>query len=86
MGVILGSAVYPIAICVTWRKANKWACVGGAITGFACGLIAWLVTTSTLNDNVINVTVSALYILNYTIILMSHLDKRRYECQNFSHE
>ncbi|TFK50521.1 urea transporter [Heliocybe sulcata] len=58
MGVILGSAVVPIAICITWRKANKWGCVAGALIGFALGLIAWLVTTSSLNNKVINVTVS----------------------------
>lgn len=57
MGVILGAAVVPIAICITWSKANKWGCVGGSIAGFAAGIIAWLVTTSTLNDSVINVTV-----------------------------
>lgn len=57
MGVILGSAVVPIALCVTWSRANKWGCVGGSIAGFAAGIIAWLVTTSALNGGVINVTV-----------------------------
>lgn len=56
MGVILGSAVVPIAICITWSKANKWGCIIGSIVGFATGIIAWLVTTSTLNGAVINVT------------------------------
>ncbi|KAF7973621.1 hypothetical protein HWV62_14802 [Athelia sp. TMB] len=58
MGVILGSAVVPIALCVTWSKANKWGCISGAIAGFFAGIIAWLVTTSTLNGGVINVTTS----------------------------
>jgi hypothetical protein len=58
MGVILGSAVVPIALGVTWSKANKWGCISGAITGFFAGIIAWLVTTSTLNDGVINVVTS----------------------------
>ena len=58
MGVILGSAVVPIALAITWKKANKWGCIGGAIAGFIAGIVAWLVTTATLNDNVINVTVS----------------------------
>lgn len=57
MGVVLGSAVVPIALCVTWRRANKWGCIGGACLGFCCGLIAWLVTTATLNSKMINVTV-----------------------------
>ncbi|KAF9559110.1 urea transporter [Agrocybe pediades] len=58
MGVILGSAVCPIALCITWSKANKWGCIGGSVAGFAAGVIAWLVTTSTLNDGVINVVTS----------------------------
>lgn len=58
MGVILGSAVVPIALCITWSKANKWGCISGAIAGFFAGIIAWLVTTSTLNGGAINVTVS----------------------------
>lgn len=57
MGVILGSAVVPIALGVTWSKANKWGCMWGSITGFFAGIIAWLVTTSTLNGGVINVVV-----------------------------
>ena len=59
MGVILGSAVVPIALCITWSKANKWGCIIGAISGFWAGIIAWLVTTSALNDKIINVTVRA---------------------------
>ncbi|KAJ6480136.1 urea transporter [Mycena sanguinolenta] len=58
MGVILGSGVAPIALCITWRKANKIGCIVGAVAGFAAGIIAWLVTTSTLNGGVINVTTS----------------------------
>ncbi|ETW75302.1 urea transporter [Heterobasidion irregulare TC 32-1] len=58
MGVILGSAVVPIALCITWSKANKWGCIGGAVVGFCAGIIAWLVTTSTLNGGTINVTTS----------------------------
>ncbi|KAF8906688.1 urea transporter [Mucidula mucida] len=57
MGVILGSGVAPIALCITWSKANKWGCIGGSVAGFAAGIVAWLVTTSTLNGGVINVTV-----------------------------
>ncbi|KAJ6629356.1 urea transporter [Mycena sp. CBHHK59/15] len=57
MGVILGSGVAPIALCITWSRANKWGCIVGSLAGFAAGVIAWLVTTSTLNGGVINVTV-----------------------------
>lgn len=36
-------------------------CVGGALVGLAAGIIAWLVTTSTLNGGVISVTVRLLF-------------------------
>ncbi|KIJ49246.1 hypothetical protein M422DRAFT_777727 [Sphaerobolus stellatus SS14] len=55
MGVILGAGVVPIALCVTWKKANKWGCMAGAIAGFFLGIVSWLIATATLNDRVINV-------------------------------
>ncbi|QRW21353.1 urea active transporter 1 [Rhizoctonia solani] len=58
VGTLLGSAVVPIALCITWQKASKIGCIVGAISGLFAGIIAWLVTTSTLNDKVINVTTS----------------------------
>ncbi|KAG6915590.1 hypothetical protein DXG01_010826 [Tephrocybe rancida] len=54
MGVVLGSAVVPIALCVTWKKANKWGCIVAAVGGFLAGIVAWLVTTATLNGSIIN--------------------------------
>ncbi|KAI0717438.1 urea transporter [Cerioporus squamosus] len=56
MGVVLGSAVVPIAMCITWKKANKWGCICGAIAGFCVGVVAWLVTTSALNGGLLTVT------------------------------
>lgn len=57
MGVLLGSAVVPIALCITWKKANKIGCMTGAVVGLIMGIIAWLIATSTLNGGNINVTV-----------------------------
>jgi Na+/proline symporter len=74
MGVILGSAVVPIALCITWKKANKWGCIGGSVIGFAVGLIAWLVTTSSLNNGIIDVVVSFEFLsLEIRVVLISHL-------------
>ena len=68
MGVVLGSAVVPIALCVSWKKTNKWGSIGGAVAGFCAGIIAWLVTTSSLNGSVINVTVCSTGHLSYCIL------------------
>ena len=53
MGTVLGSAVVPVALSITWSKANTSGCIAGAIGGFVAGLIAWLVTASQLNNHVL---------------------------------
>lgn len=58
MGVLLGSAVVPIALCITWKKANKWGCIVGAVSGIGLAIMSWLVATSTLNSGKINVATS----------------------------
>ncbi|KAF9519210.1 hypothetical protein BS47DRAFT_1370822 [Hydnum rufescens UP504] len=58
MGVLLGSAVVPIALCITWKKANKWGCIVGAVLGLALAIMSWLVATSTLNHGKIDVATS----------------------------
>ncbi|CAG7850309.1 Probable urea active transporter 1 [Serendipita indica DSM 11827] len=56
MGVLLGSAVVPIALCITWKKASKIGCMVGAVAGLVFGIIAWMVTTAKLNSEINVVT------------------------------
>ncbi|TYJ56314.1 hypothetical protein B9479_003005 [Cryptococcus floricola] len=56
MGCIIGSAVVPIALCITWKKTNGMGASVGAVLGFAAGVAGWLGITAHLNDGVINVT------------------------------
>lgn len=42
MGVLIGSAVAPIAMTLMWRKTNKWGAIAGAFLGQWCGLVAWV--------------------------------------------
>ncbi|BGP14775.1 hypothetical protein JCM10213_004287 [Rhodosporidiobolus nylandii] len=49
MGIVCGSAVVPIASCIMWRKANKYACLAGALVGFAAAVTGWLASTYTLS-------------------------------------
>jgi SSS family transporter len=44
MGVIIGSAVIPIALTLLWKKTTKAAATGGAIAGLVAGLAAWFMT------------------------------------------
>ncbi|KAL3738562.1 hypothetical protein ACJRO7_020003 [Eucalyptus globulus] len=45
-GVIVGSAVIPIAFMLLWRKANALGAILGTICGCVLGIITWLVVTS----------------------------------------
>lgn len=42
MGVLIGSAVMPIAFLLLWRKANAVGAIAGAIIGCVVGIITWL--------------------------------------------
>lgn len=42
MGVIVGSAVPPIAFCITWRKISAAGAISGAISGLVGAIITWI--------------------------------------------
>ncbi|WJX61503.1 urea active transporter [Trifolium repens] len=45
MGVLIGSAVIPIAFMLLWRKANAIGAILGTIFGCVLGIITWLSVT-----------------------------------------
>lgn len=55
MGCIIGSAVVPISLCITWKKANGTGAVVGAIVGFMAAIAGWIGITASLNNGVVNV-------------------------------
>lgn len=55
MGIVIGSAVVPIALCVTWDKVSSIAAITAAVVGQICAVITWLVVCATENDGEINV-------------------------------
>lgn len=46
MGVLIGSAVLPIAFMLLWRKANAFGAIAGTVIGCVLGIITWLSVTS----------------------------------------
>ncbi|GAA5882973.1 hypothetical protein JCM3774_002938 [Rhodotorula dairenensis] len=54
MGVVIGAGVIPIALCIMWHKANRYACMYGAVFGTSSALVGWLVATAKLNNGVID--------------------------------
>ncbi len=48
MGILIGSAVAPIALTVLWKRTEKYSAIAGAIGGLAAGLMIWLVSSALL--------------------------------------
>ncbi len=48
MGVIIGSAVVPVAYCLCWSKCTAKAAIAGAICGLIAGVVSWLSTAYAL--------------------------------------
>lgn len=43
MGVLIGSAVIPIAMCLVWNKCSAKGAIAGALLGQVLGVITWIV-------------------------------------------
>ncbi|KAK8963296.1 Urea-proton symporter DUR3 [Platanthera guangdongensis] len=45
MGILIGSAVFPIALMLLWSKANAFGAILGTISGCVLGIVTWLSVT-----------------------------------------
>lgn len=52
MGILIGSAVAPIALAILWKKTNGMAAICGAIGGLALGIFVWLFTAYFLFNSI----------------------------------
>lgn len=50
MGIIIGSAVIPIALTILWKKTNKVAATLGAIIGLIIAVSTWIMTAASLPE------------------------------------
>ena len=50
MGVLIGSAVIPIALTITWKRTNKYAATAGAIVGLFVALGTWVGVAASLPE------------------------------------
>lgn len=46
MGILIGSAVIPIILCMFWEKLTGPGMIAGGICGTVAALIAWLLVSS----------------------------------------
>ncbi|KAG2494462.1 hypothetical protein HYH03_007514 [Edaphochlamys debaryana] len=54
MGIVIGSAVFPIACSLTWSKVSATAAVASALITTPLAIMTWLITAAKLNDGKIN--------------------------------
>eukprot|EP00878_Enallax_costatus_P017535 GHUV01018420.1.p1 GENE.GHUV01018420.1~~GHUV01018420.1.p1 ORF type:complete len:502 (+),score=164.21 GHUV01018420.1:1083-2588(+) len=52
MGIVVGSAVPPIAFCITWSKISAAGAISGALTGLVGAVITWVCTAKGLTGEV----------------------------------
>ena len=48
MGILIGSAVVPIALTILWKRTNRVAATGGAIIGLLIALTTWVSVAASL--------------------------------------
>lgn len=51
MGIVIGSAVVPIAFSITWAKCSTAGAVSGAISGLIAAVITWIAVAKVKGDN-----------------------------------
>ncbi|MGI0043491.1 MAG: sodium:solute symporter family transporter, partial [Nitrososphaeraceae archaeon] len=45
MGILIGPAVVPIALTVSWKKTNGFSVALGSLVGLIAGILSWVATT-----------------------------------------
>ena len=55
MGILIGSAVIPIALTITWSKTTRGGAVAGALIGVMLSLLTWTSVAASEADGVIDV-------------------------------
>ena len=72
MGIMIGSAVFPICCCLTWEKASGKAAVCAALGGQGLAVISWLVSTKLLYGDVnLNTTGNNVVMLIGNVVSLS---------------
>jgi Na+/proline symporter len=68
MGLLIGGAVFPAALTITWKKQSKYGAVLGVLGGLSVGLTAWLVTAETYYSELTVATTGG----SYPTLAMKH--------------
>ena len=52
MGILIGSAVAPIAMSLLWSRTGPYTAISGAIAGLVAGIAVWLVSAYTIHGTI----------------------------------
>jgi len=55
MGILIGSAVIPIALTITWKKTTRAGAVAGALIGVCLSLLTWTSVAASEADGVVDI-------------------------------
>ena len=55
MGILIGSAVIPIALTITWSKTTRGGAVAGALIGVMLSLLTWTSVAASEADGVVDI-------------------------------
>jgi Na+/proline symporter len=55
MGILIGSAVIPIALTITWSKTTRGGAVAGALVGVMLSLLTWTSVAASEADGVVDI-------------------------------
>jgi len=95
MGIIIGSAVFPIACALTWAKCSAFAAITSTLIGTPAAIITWLVTASTLNDGKLTIDTTgqdypmlagnlvALFFSALVCIILSYIKPQNFDWNDF---
>jgi len=56
MGILIGSAVIPIALTITWKKTTRAGAVSGALIGVCLSLLTWTSVAASEADGVVDIS------------------------------
>lgn len=96
MGIIIGSAVFPIACSITWAKTSAFAAITSAVVTLPLAIMTWLITAAKLNNGLIDLTTTgqnypmlagnlvALFISCFLCIALSYIYPQDFDWKDLS--
>lgn len=95
MGIIIGSAVFPVAASLTWAKCSASAAIWSSVITTPLAIMTWLITAAKLNNGVVDLKTTgqdypmlagnlvALFFAMIICIVMSYIWPQNFDWNEF---